>query len=53
MNLKFNLEKFAKIRDYQNLPVNYSNTLWEKYTKYLEENKGKDVDFPDSELSFE
>lgn len=53
MNLKFNLNKYAKITEFEFLPISEVTKLWELYLQYLEKNENKDLDFPDLNLKFE
>jgi len=54
MSLKFNLNKIAKIYDWENFPIAEANKLWNLYTEYLEKHEGKDIiDNPNIDLSFD
>jgi hypothetical protein len=53
MNLKFNLNKYAKIGEFDNLPISEVSKLWDLYLQYLEKNDNQDLDYPDLNLKFE
>ncbi len=53
LSLKFNLEKIAKISNFESYPIDEVNKLWSKYLEYLEENENKDMDYPDRQIKFD
>jgi len=53
LSLKFNLEKIAKISNFESYPVDEVTKLWSKYLEYLETNENKDMDYPDRQIKFD
>jgi hypothetical protein len=53
MNLKFNLNKLAKIHHIEDLPISEVQSLWKIYLEFLEKNENSDLDFPDHNLKFD
>ena len=52
MTLLFNMNKYAKISNFQNLPIAEVESLWKMYLEFVEKNDNKDFDIPDIELDF-
>lgn len=51
MQLKFSLNKFAKLDNIENYTLDIVYKLQEEYNNYLEKTKGIDVDFPEFEFN--
>lgn len=53
IEIKFILSKFARVNFEGDTNITHVMKFKDLYYKYLEDNEGKDIEFPDYEIKFE